>query len=98
MDVQYLVSLQQPSSHKYTSPHLQETQQNKLLASSLAGHVTVHKIHIRVVQFPMYFMTQEAILSSVSTEVQGRNVALYVSHYGELDVWCLLLWSQGMYT
>jgi hypothetical protein len=97
MDVQYLVSLQQPTSHKYTSPHLQETQHNKLLASSLAGPVSVHKINIRVVQFPTYFMTQEAILSSVSTEVQGRNVAFYVSQYDELDVWCMLLWSQGMY-
>jgi hypothetical protein len=82
---------------KYTSTHLQETQQNKLLASSLVGHVTMHKMNITVVQFPMYFMTQGAILSSVSTEVQGRNVAFYVSHYGEIDVWCLLLWSQGMY-
>jgi hypothetical protein len=84
-------------TNKYTSPHLQEAQQNKLLASSLAGHVAMHKINIRVVQFPMYFMTQGAILSAVSTEVQGRNVAFYVSHYGERDVWCLLLWSQGMY-
>jgi len=40
MDVQYLVSLQQPISHKYTFPLLQEIQQNELLASSLAGHVT----------------------------------------------------------
>jgi len=45
----------------------------------------------------MYFMTQGAILSFVSTEVQGKNVAFYVTHYGELDVWCLLLWSQGTY-
>jgi hypothetical protein len=78
--------MQQQISQKYTFPHLQETQQNKLPASQLAGHVTLHQINISVVQFPVYFLPQGAILSCVSTDVQKSDAAFCISHYGELDV------------
>jgi hypothetical protein len=48
--------------------------------------VTLHQINISVVHFPVYFMTQGAILSSVSTDVQESDAALCISNFGELDV------------